>query len=61
MLCHVLELTAEQAKTLANALEIYLSDLRMEIADTDNKDFRECLKTQKSVLTEILDTIRIPA
>lgn len=39
-------------------LESYLSDLRMEIADTDNKDFREELKTRKAALKKILDGLK---
>ena len=33
---------------LREVLENYLSDLRMEIADTDSMDFREGLKHRKS-------------
>ena len=43
---------------LADTLESYLSDLRMEIADTDLKDFRDKLKHRKALLNEILDAIR---
>jgi len=53
-----LDLSPEQAEALADTLESYLSDLRMEIADTDLKDFRDKLKHRKALLNEILDAIR---
>ena len=49
-----LNLTPEQAETLKEALTSYVSDLRMEIADTDNHDFRESLKQKEATLKEIL-------
>jgi hypothetical protein len=49
-----LNLNAEQAETLKNALTSYLSDLRMEIADTDNHDFRESLKQKEELLKQVL-------
>ena len=39
-----LNLTPDQAETLKQTLNAYLSDLRMEIVDTDKYDFREMLK-----------------
>ena len=54
-----LTLTAEEAGTLAQALENYLSDMRMEIADTDAEDFRDRLKQQESVLTRLLEQLRV--
>ncbi len=49
-----LSLTAEQNAALKETLTSYLSDLRMEIADTDKQDFRELLKKKKELLNEIL-------
>ncbi|HHB13355.1 MAG TPA: hypothetical protein ENK62_09170 [Chromatiales bacterium] len=49
-----LNLSDEQARTLRNALQIYLSDLRAEIADTKRDAFREILKNEEQVLKEIL-------
>lgn len=54
-----LTLTDEEAGTLKKALETYLSDLRMEIADTDAQDFRENLKQEKSVITRLLEQLRV--
>ena len=53
-----LELTQEEKEMLIDILENDLSDLRMEIADTDSLDFREMLKKQKEVLKKVLETLR---
>jgi hypothetical protein len=34
-----LNLSSEQAEPLAQVLEDYVSDLRMEVADTDSQEF----------------------
>ncbi len=49
-----INLTAEEAAMLNDVLTGYLSDLRMEIADTDNLDFREGLKKTEVLLTRII-------
>jgi len=48
-----LDLTGEEAAVLRQALESYLSDLRMEIADTEQMDYREELKRQEEILTRL--------
>ena len=53
-----LDLTKEENDILAVVLESYLSDLRMEIADTDSMDFRESLKKRKDVLNKVLETLK---
>ncbi len=53
-----LSLTDQEGETLTKALETYLSDLRMEIADTDAHDFREGLKQEASVITRLLERLR---
>ncbi|MBC8551545.1 MAG: hypothetical protein H8D23_18010 [Candidatus Brocadiales bacterium] len=53
-----LELTKEEKDILAMILESYLSDLRMEIADTDSMDFREALKKRKDVLKKVLEALQ---
>ncbi|MBI5677552.1 MAG: hypothetical protein HZC52_03460 [Planctomycetes bacterium] len=53
-----LELTKEEKEMLIDILENDLSDLRMEIADTDKMDFREILKKQKGVLKKVLEILR---
>jgi hypothetical protein len=52
-----LELTPEEAETLGMVLDSYLSDLRMEIADTDRMEFRDMLKARKEVLVKVLDAL----
>lgn len=49
-----LDLNRSETEILADVLESYLSDLRMEIADTDSKDFRDQLKVRKQVLIKVL-------
>ena len=43
-----LDLTREEREVLLEILEADLSDLRMEIADTDSLDFRDMLKGRKA-------------
>lgn len=50
-------LSAEEAALLAEVLKSYLSDLRMEIADTDSKSFRQSLKQRQTVLEKILGQV----
>jgi len=53
-----LTLTDIEAWTLKETLESYLSDLRMEVADTDLMDFRENLKEKEIVLKNILKKLK---
>jgi hypothetical protein len=53
-----IELTPEEGKALKHALEVYLSDLRMEIVDTDSQDFREGLKHEKQLLEAVVSRIK---
>ena len=52
-----LELTAEAAGLLEEVLTEYLSDLRMEIADTDSQPLREALKKRELALRSILEQL----
>jgi hypothetical protein len=52
-----LELSKEEKDTLIDVLGNYLSDLRMQIADTDSSFFREELKAKKMILVGILDRL----
>ncbi|HYL20698.1 MAG TPA: hypothetical protein VEU74_02975 [Gemmatimonadales bacterium] len=54
-----LTLTEQDGATLRKALESYLSDLRMEIADTDAQDFRDSLKREAATLTRLLEQLRV--
>ena len=52
-----LVLTAEEAALLGEILTSYLSDLRMEIADTEAMDLRETLKQREVFLKRLLQTL----
>ncbi len=53
-----IELSAQEAEELSGILEDYLSDLRMEIVDTDSADFREGLKKRKELLGRVVDQLK---
>ncbi|MDH3458600.1 MAG: hypothetical protein OER90_17310 [Gemmatimonadota bacterium] len=53
-----LDLSRDELQILEDVLDSYLSDLRMEIADTDRKDFRDSLKERKRVLNAVLEVVR---
>lgn len=53
-----LDLSAEERGLLIEILDNALSDLRMEIADTDRKDFRDMLKDRKAVIDKALNALR---
>jgi hypothetical protein len=55
-----LELSREDAETLAAVVESTLSDLRYEISNTDSQDFREKLKKKKATLIRVLDQLTVP-
>ncbi len=52
-----LTLTEEEAGTLRRVLEQYVSDLRMEIADTDSMDFRDQLKREEAFLKKLIEQL----
>lgn len=54
-----LDLTTDEREIMTTVLESYLSDLRMEIADTDRKAFRDMLKERKQVIRKVLSAIRL--
>lgn len=51
-------LTDQEKEALIMLLEGNLSDLSVEIADTDRKNFRDQLKARREVLQKILDTLK---
>ena len=53
----MIELTPPQMEMLSEILTDYLSDLRMEIADTDNMDFREDLKRRREFVQEVIERL----
>jgi hypothetical protein len=52
-----LELTAEEATVLEEVLRRDLGELRMEIADTDNKDFRDGLKHKETLIKSLIERL----
>ncbi|UCF66866.1 MAG: hypothetical protein JSV80_13935 [Acidobacteriota bacterium] len=56
-----LDLSHDERSILTTVLDSYLSDLRMEIADTDSMDFRDMLKQRKQVIIKVLDAVRPPS
>jgi len=53
----LINFSGEEIAMLKEILESYLSDLRMEIADTDKKDFRDILKKRERFLNELIDLL----
>jgi LPS O-antigen subunit length determinant protein (WzzB/FepE family) len=56
-----LNLSSEQAETLAQVLEDYVSDLRMEVANTDSQEFRDDLKKKELFLKDLLRQLGVGA
>jgi len=54
-----IELNSQEADILHLILESYLSDLRMEIANTDSMDFRESLKERKVFIKKLLQELEV--
>ena len=52
------DLSDEDRQILLEVLENALSDLRMEIADTDSMDFREMLKGRKAVIKKAIAALK---
>lgn len=53
-----LNLTDDERTYLVRLLENDLSDLRMEIADTDNMKFKQMLRDNKALLASIIDKLK---
>ncbi|MCL5998154.1 MAG: hypothetical protein M1546_19190 [Chloroflexi bacterium] len=56
-----LKLTPDEADLLCFILESYLTDLRDEIRDTDNRDFRADLKLREAFLRKLLQQLTTEA
>ena len=52
-----LQLIAAKAILLKEILETNLSDLRMEVAATDLKSFRDKLKEKETVITQLIERL----
>ena len=57
-----LDLDDHEVAMLREIFESCISDLRMEIADTDSLDYRESLKSRKVLLGRLVDHLdrRLP-
>jgi hypothetical protein len=53
-----IQLAEEEARLLQSVLEEYISELRMEVANTDSMDFREDLKRKEEILKSLVDQLR---
>ena len=53
-----LDLTDDERLVLLEVLNSDLSDLRMEIADTDRLEFREMLKERKAILAKAIEALQ---
>jgi hypothetical protein len=51
------ELNPEELELLQEILTSDLSELRMEIADTDNSRFKDGLKHRKQIMLDILEKL----
>lgn len=53
-----IELTEQEAESLASILDFYLSELRMEIADTKRIAMRAAMKGEELFIKELLDRLK---
>lgn len=52
------DLDDREGQIFLEVLETALSDLRMEIANTDSMDYREMLKGRKEVIKKVIGALR---
>jgi len=53
-----LDLNDEEQQILVEVLENYISDLTMEISDTDRLEFREMLKSRRRAVVKVINTLK---
>lgn len=49
-----IQLTEHEEQMLRSILERYLPDLRIEVANTDDKEYRKYLKEREAFIRELL-------
>jgi hypothetical protein len=54
----MLDLDMEEREILADVLDTYLADLRMEIGRADRQDYRVMLKKRKAILQKAVAYLR---
>ena len=52
-----LDLTPDETKVLIEVLSACISNLRMEICDTDRKDYRDEIKQRKEILLKVVEAL----
>lgn len=52
-----IDMSVEEKEILTSTLEKYLSELRMEIVDTDAEEYRDKLKEEKRVIYRFLEKL----
>jgi hypothetical protein len=57
-MARTIQITDAEAEILRSVLEEYISDLRMEVSNTDSMDLREQLKHKEEVLKRLADHLR---
>jgi len=53
-----IQLTDEDARVLLDALNLYLTDFRREVAGTENPEFRHLLQKKETALDRIAGELR---
>lgn len=53
-----IQIAEEEAEVLRSVHEEYISELRMEVANTDSMDFREELKRKEAVLKAMVKQLQ---
>jgi len=53
-----IQLSDEEADVLTSVLEEYISELRMEVSNTDSMDFRDDLKRKEEILKGLVGRLR---
>lgn len=53
-----IQLADDEAEILRSVLEEYISDLRMEVSNTDSMDLREQLKRKEELLKRVAGQLR---
>ncbi len=52
-----LDLTREEEKMLLNILERYYPNMRREVVNTDDREFRRALKQQETFMKDMIDRL----
>jgi hypothetical protein len=53
-----IQIADDEVEVLRSVLEEYISELRMEVSNTDSMDFREELKRKEEILKGLVGRLR---